>query len=113
MDYVSRCAQAIENGDWDYLADKACQPRNHAIELERAADTAKATDPPPAPTMVSHSPPAQRGRRPPGPGEHGLVVTTPQRRGLPLSRAKVAAGAALYPVSPVRLPGSDGPHRRR
>jgi hypothetical protein len=52
MDYVSRCARALEEGHWDYLADKACQLRNHAIELERAADAAKAARPRPQAAAV-------------------------------------------------------------
>jgi hypothetical protein len=52
MDYVSRCAEALEDGNWDYLTDKACQLRNHAIELERAAEAAKAADPPPRTATV-------------------------------------------------------------
>ena len=52
MDFVSRCAQALEDGNWDYLADKACQLRNRAIELERAADAAKAASPQPRAAAV-------------------------------------------------------------
>jgi hypothetical protein len=52
IDFVFRCAQAFEDGNWDYLADKACQLRNRAIELEQAADAAKATSPPPRAAAV-------------------------------------------------------------
>ncbi|WP_018588755.1 hypothetical protein [Salinispora arenicola] len=52
MDFVSRCAQALEDGDWDYLADKACQLRNAANALEAAADVAKAATPTPRTAAV-------------------------------------------------------------
>lgn len=52
MDFVSRCAQALEDGDWDYLADKACQLRNRAHALEAAADAAKAASPSPRTAAV-------------------------------------------------------------
>jgi hypothetical protein len=34
LDYVSRCAQAIDSGDWYYLADKAA---SLAVQAERLA----------------------------------------------------------------------------
>jgi hypothetical protein len=36
LDYVSRCAQAIDGGDWYYLADKAA---SLAFQAERLAAT--------------------------------------------------------------------------
>jgi hypothetical protein len=35
LDFVSRCAQAIEGGDWFYLADKAAQLEDAASGLAR------------------------------------------------------------------------------
>lgn len=52
MDFVSRCAQALEDGNWDYLADKACQLRNAANVLEAAADVAKQEKPAPRTAAV-------------------------------------------------------------
>jgi hypothetical protein len=52
MDFVSRCAQALEDGDWNYLADKACQLRNAANALEAAADIAKEEKPAPRTAAV-------------------------------------------------------------
>jgi hypothetical protein len=37
LDFVSRCAQAIETGDWFYLYDKAGQLQDAADRLERIA----------------------------------------------------------------------------
>jgi hypothetical protein len=37
LDYLSRCAQAIDGGDWYYLADKA---QDLARRAQRLADTA-------------------------------------------------------------------------
>jgi len=37
LDFVSRCAQAIEGGDWFYLADKAAQLQDAASGLGRVA----------------------------------------------------------------------------
>ena len=44
LDFVGRCAQAIAEGNWYYLADKAGDLRNRVEQLETAAaeaDTAK------------------------------------------------------------------------
>jgi hypothetical protein len=38
LDYISRCAQAIEHGDWFYLHDKA---GTLAVEAERLAAVAR------------------------------------------------------------------------
>jgi hypothetical protein len=48
MDFVSRCAQAIAAGDWDYLADKAGDLRNRVEQLETTAAAAAAAKVPSA-----------------------------------------------------------------
>jgi hypothetical protein len=35
LDYLSRCAQAIDGGDWYYLADKAAALAHHAQRLAK------------------------------------------------------------------------------
>jgi hypothetical protein len=35
LDFISRCAQAIEGGDWFYLADKAAQLNDATSGLAR------------------------------------------------------------------------------
>lgn len=42
MDLVSRCAEALADGDWRYLSDKTGQLRMRVDDLEQAADTAAA-----------------------------------------------------------------------
>src|SRR6266699_4321221 len=37
LDFISRCAQAIEGGDWFYLYDKAAQLNDAASGLARVA----------------------------------------------------------------------------
>jgi hypothetical protein len=37
LDFISRCAQAIEGGDWFYLADKAAQLNDATGGLARVA----------------------------------------------------------------------------
>jgi hypothetical protein len=44
MDFVSRCAQALADGDWHYLSDKTGQLRMRVEELEQAADAAAALE---------------------------------------------------------------------
>lgn len=38
LDYVSRCALAIEGGNWHYLRDKAHQLKDATSELRRVAE---------------------------------------------------------------------------
>lgn len=39
LDYVSRCAQAVEQGDWHYLWDKAGSLREAAARLDECLAT--------------------------------------------------------------------------
>ena len=58
LDYVSRCAQAIDGGDWFYLHDKADALAHQAERLSAIAR--EAYDAPPAPAC------RRCGRRWPG-----------------------------------------------
>ena len=42
LDFVGRCAKAIDEGNWYYLADKAGDLRNRVEQLETAAVEAEA-----------------------------------------------------------------------
>jgi hypothetical protein len=42
LDYVSRCAQAIDGGNWHYLGDKAHALAHAAARLDQVADEALA-----------------------------------------------------------------------
>ncbi len=48
LDFVGRCAQALADGDWYYLADKAGDLRNRVEQLETAAAEADAANVPSA-----------------------------------------------------------------
>jgi hypothetical protein len=82
LDYLSRCAQAIECDDWFYLYDKAADLAEHAEALaELAGQLWRAID--------------QQGRRP--------------RRGAVAAAVAVAgrhyrAGRLLHPTDPTRRP---------
>ncbi len=41
LDFISRCAQAIDHGDWFYLYDKAAQLNDAASGLARVARQAR------------------------------------------------------------------------
>jgi hypothetical protein len=56
LDFVSRCAQAIDHGDWFYLYDKASQLHDAANGLQAVAgeawqDISAGTPPPRTPAM--------------------------------------------------------------
>ncbi len=56
LDFVSRCAQAIDTGDWFYLADKASELEEVTGRLARVAgqtwDEISAGKPPPRPEAM-------------------------------------------------------------
>src|SRR6266487_584027 len=56
LDFISRCAQAIEGGDWFYLYDKAAQLNDAASGLARVAgqtwEQVSAGQPRPHPEVV-------------------------------------------------------------
>jgi hypothetical protein len=86
LDFISRCAQAIEGGNWHYLADKAAQLQDAASGLARVAGQTR--------EQVSAGQPRPRGE----------VV-----------RAEVAyhgrhyrAGRLLHPIDPTP-PGGERP----
>ena len=85
LDFLSRCAQAIEGGDWFYLADKAAQLQDATGGLARVA------------------------------GETWQAVSAGQRPRTELVRAAVAhhgrhyrAGRLLHPDQPTP-PGGERP----
>jgi hypothetical protein len=56
LDFVSRCAQAIEHGDWFYLSDKASELEDVAGRLARVTgetwEEISAGKPPPRPEAM-------------------------------------------------------------
>jgi hypothetical protein len=56
LDFVSRCAQAIDTGDWFYLSDKASELEDIAARLARVAgqtwDEIQAGEPRPRPEAM-------------------------------------------------------------
>lgn len=52
LSLVSGCAEALDDGNWNHLAERASQLRDAADTLQSAADVTRATDPAPRAAAV-------------------------------------------------------------